>query len=249
MYVQHHVPGPPLSEHVGLLWLYDGWVAGHARERLLPTGSMNLIVGLRDRMALFVGAYSEPGLLDTSRAISVIGAYFHPGGAFPFLDLPANELHNLDVNLEDLWPAGEARVLREQLHAARMERKIGVLERALIERLRRPRNPFVAFALREFRRPLPVKAVADRIGVSQRTFIQSFAREVGMTPKLFCRVTRFQRALRMVHRRAEVDWAEVALACGYFDQPHFNRDFREFSGLTPSQYLELRTEHLNHVPV
>ena len=249
MYVRHHVPGPPLSEHVALLWLYDGYVAGHAQERLLPTGSMNLIVGLRDETALFVGAYSEPGLLETSSAISVIGAYFHPGGAFPFLTLPADELHNLDVNLDDIWPPAEARELRERLFAAPLEKKIAVLERALIERLRRPRNPFVDFALGEFRRALPVKAVADRIGVSQRTFIQTFAREVGMTPKLFCRVKRFQRALRMVHGRADVDWSEVALACGYFDQPHLNRDFREFSGLTPSRYLEMRTEHLNHVPV
>jgi AraC-like DNA-binding protein len=247
--VLQHVPGPPLSEHVGLLWLHDGYIAGHAQERLLPTGSMNLIVGLRDETALFVGAHSQPGLLDTSQAISVIGAYFQPGGAFPFLNLPASELHNLDVELGDLWPAHEACAIRERLHAAPMERKLAVLECALLERLRRPRNPFVAFAIRELRRGQQVKPVAEQIGVSQRTFINAFAREVGMTPKLFSRVKRFQRALRMVHGRADVDWSEVALACGYFDQPHFNRDFREFSGLTPSEYLERRTPHLNHVPV
>lgn len=243
------VPGPPLSEHVSLLWLYDGYVAGHAQERLLPTGSMNLIVGVRDDLALFVGPYSQPGLLDTSRSISVVGAYFQPAGAFPFLTLPANELHNLGVNLEDIWPAAEAREVRERLQAAPMERKLAVLEQALLERLRRPCNPFVTYAVRELRRGQAVKDVAARVGVSQRTFINAFAREVGMTPKLFCRVKRFQRALRMVHGREDVDWSEVALACGYFDQPHFNRDFREFSGLTPSQYLALRTPHLNHVPV
>lgn len=77
----------------------------------------------------------------------------------------------------------------------------------------------------------------------------AFARGVGMTPKLFCRVWRFQRVLRAVHHRDAVDWTEVALACGYFDQPHLIHDFREFSGLSPTEYLAARTEHLNHVPM
>ena len=88
-----------------------------------------------------------------------------------------------------------------------------------------------------------------QIGTSQRTFINTFAREVGMTPKLYSRVRRFNRALRMVHRREDVDWTDVALACGYFDQSHLIRDFRAFAGLSPSSYLALRTEHFNHVPV
>lgn len=125
---------------------------------------------------------------------------------------------------------------------------MATLEAALLQRLERPRNPAVAFAIRRFRRATSVAAVAQEIGLSQRTFINLFAREVGMTPKLYCRVRRFNRALRMVHRREDVDWAEVALACGYFDQPHMIRDFRAFADLTPSKYLELRTEHLNHVP-
>ena len=58
-----------------------------------------------------------------------------------------------------------------------------------------------------------------------------------MTPKLYCRLARFQRLLRSIQKRKTVDWADAALNSGYFDQAHFNHDFREFSGITPTEYL------------
>jgi transcriptional regulator GlxA family with amidase domain len=68
-----------------------------------------------------------------------------------------------------------------------------------------------------------------------------------MTPKRYCRVRRFQAALRFLGGQANVDWAQVALACGYFDQAHFNRDFRAFAGVNPTTYLIERGEHQNHL--
>jgi methylphosphotriester-DNA--protein-cysteine methyltransferase len=89
----------------------------------------------------------------------------------------------------------------------------------------------------------------DRIGFSQRRFIELFRDQIGLTPKAFCRVRRFQRILQAVHRRSEVDWAQVALDGGYYDQSHLIHDFRGFSGLTPATYLAAAAEHLNHVPM
>ena len=89
----------------------------------------------------------------------------------------------------------------------------------------------------------------DRIGYSQRHFNQLFADEVGLTPKRFLRVRRFQRVIASVAGRESVDWADLALRCGYYDQSHFVHDFRSFSGLTPAAYLSHRTPHLNHLPV
>ena len=82
-----------------------------------------------------------------------------------------------------------------------------------------------------------VGAVAAESGLSRRRFIDVFAEEVGVRPKLYLRLLRFNRVLERVFGASHVDWAEVAYLHGYADQPHFNREFREFSGLTPSQYL------------
>jgi transcriptional regulator GlxA family with amidase domain len=95
-----------------------------------------------------------------------------------------------------------------------------------------------------------VRDLARRVGLSQRQFIQRFTSEVGLTPKLYGRVRRFQRARELVRKAAEPDWAAVALECGFFDQSHLIRDFGEFSGLSPAAYLHQKSKHvlLNHVP-
>ena len=91
--------------------------------------------------------------------------------------------------------------------------------------------------------------VTDAVGMSQRRFLERFRSEVGMAPKLFARVQRFQAVIETVHTLSEVSWAEVAADCGYFDQAHFIHDFRAFSGFTPSAYLAAKGEHRNHVPL
>ena len=94
-----------------------------------------------------------------------------------------------------------------------------------------------------------VAEVTGLIGLSPRRFIQVFSAEVGLTPKLFCRIRRFQRVVRHIAKEERVEWADVAADCGYFDQAHFIHDFRAFSGINPTTYLAQRTEHLNHVPI
>lgn len=266
-----YIPPPPLSDFVEAFWFYEGHAPPHAKERVLPDGAMGLIINLRDdrlrvydrqdtaqfqsfRGALLSGAHSEFVVIDTAQQASIMGAHFKPGGAFPFLKLPAAELHDTHVSLDTLWGAA-ADDLREQLLAARTpEARFRLLEQALLAQATRPlaRQPAVAFALREFQSVPHTRTIADlteQIGLSPRRFIQVFSEEVGLTPKLFCRVQRFQAVLRRIDRRQQVEWADVAVACGYFDQAHFIQDFRAFSGLNPSAYLARRGEHLNHVPL
>lgn len=76
--------------------------------------------------------------------------------------------------------------------------------------------------------------------------IERFKIEVGVTPKRYCRIRRFQRALAL-SSRGDADWIRVAMDCGYFDQAHFIHDFRSFAGLTPTGYQTARTSFQNHV--
>jgi len=93
-----------------------------------------------------------------------------------------------------------------------------------------------------------VEDVTAQIGLSSRRFIEIFRNQVGLTPKLYCRIRRFQRVLAAIDDASDVDWTGVALKCGYFDQAHFIHDFRAFSGVSPTMYLRHRT-HRNHVAV
>ena len=87
---------------------------------------------------------------------------------------------------------------------------------------------------------MPVATVASQLAMSPKRLIQSFRAEVGLTPKLYCRVRRFESLLRAVEQSAEVNWAQVGCQYGYYDQAHLTHEFRSLSGYTPGEYLALR---------
>jgi AraC-like DNA-binding protein len=237
----------------------------------MPTGTVELVIGLQDdtgriyprdrddaplvfRGPVVAGPHAEYFAIDSVATLHAAGIHFRPGGAFPFLGVPAGELQNRHVSLDDLWGSYADEVHARVACAPTAEAKLRVLESALLERLSMPldHHDAVSFALEQFSRPSTrtVSDVAGQIGMSSRRFADRFRDEVGLTPKLYCRVQRFQDALRRLHRPgSQMDLADLAYACGYFDQAHFNHDFRDFSGISPSEYLATATPHLNHVPL
>jgi AraC-like DNA-binding protein len=226
------------------------------RERVLPTGAMDLVfrVDATGRAAAtVVGPRSASAMLDAPRPFSVIGVHFKPGGGWALFGMPADELRDQSVALDAVWGAAGASVRDRLWEAVTPEERYRILEDALLDRGRGRlrRHPAVEYALGVFDRSAggaPIGDVVRRTGLSSRRFVELFAHDVGLTPKLFCRIRRFGEVLARLDGRAEVDWAGVALSCGYFDQAHFIHDFRAFSGVTPSTYLRDRTARL-HVAV
>ena len=254
-----HRPDRPLSDFVENFWLCDGYASPHLRERIFPSGTFGLVFNLRDgdlriytarhpdRCTHLPGAVvSGPhgGYFNTDRAAeaSVMAVGFKPGGAFPFLGLAADELLDTHASLQDIW--GQAALeIRERVSAERTPaRRFRILQGALLSRLvpRPELHPAVLSALDYFRRnpsrPI-VGNVAREVGLSNRRFIDVFNFQVGVKPKLFLRIQRFQRVLQKVHLLPVVDWGQLALEQGYFDQSHLIRDFVAFSGLSPADYL------------
>jgi len=271
MIYRSYTPSLALAELVDRFWTCSD-APSHHRERILPSGTVELVLNLREdeiriydssqpvRCVRFSGAivsgpYSKCFMIDPMQHASIIGVHFKPGGAVPFFGTPANELANAHLDLETFWGRTAAE-LRERLCAAGSSaQRISFLENALVSRLRhRPvRHVAVSLALEMFAQTnggARIREVASGIGLSQRRFIQVFAGEVGLTPKLYCRVRRFQQARELVRNLATPDWAGIAVDCGYYDQSHFVHDFREFSGLTPSAYFSRQSDLVmaNHVP-
>lgn len=130
------------------------------------------------------------------------------------------------------------------------------LERLLLQRLasRPPQgaNPAITRALRQLGQGMRVEEAVARSGYSHRQFIRLFSQAVGLPPKLYGRVQRFQKALGLMQTGPGGEapaLALVAIDAGYSDQPHFQREFREFSGMTPEQYRLARPVSANHVQV
>jgi len=194
-------------------------------------------------------------VLERTNQDRFLGISFRPEGVFPFLGFPPEELHNLGITLADLWGQERASRLLCLLDDAKaVARKFQVLERWLLQSADRPlqHHRAVAFAMREFSSDAGLRSsaqVAGKLGFSQRHFIELFRSEVGLTPKLFCRLQRFRKVIKTVQNLTNVDWADLAVSHGYYDQAHFNHEFQEFSGFTPSEYLALRTPYVNHLRI
>jgi AraC-like DNA-binding protein len=200
-------------------------------------------------------------VIDTAEEASLLGVHFRPGGAFPFFSLPVSELVDTHVDLETLWRRS-GRELRQRLrNAARFLDKFRVLESILMSRLSvaARQGDVVWFAVDALSGSgaTTVHEVTQRVGLSHRRFIEVFKRQVGLTPKLFHRVQRFQRILAHVRHAQALEWSHLAVDCGFFDQSHLIRDFAEFSGFSPAesarhlQALERRGVHLkrHHLPL
>ncbi len=263
MHFSSRAPVPPLDSCVERLWLLIDAPA-HSKERIAPSGTIDLVINLHENElriydpakpeqgkrfsgALVSGTQSGPFVIDPRERVSVMGVHFRPGGAFPFLRTSANELADAHVDLEALWGTS-AIELRDRLCEAKTpSERFDLLEDALVAHLFRPleRHYAVQFALDAFGRAdsgLAIRDVARDAGLSQRRFTQLFAREIGMSPKLFCRVRRFRQALETVRHAALPNWAQVAVDCGYYDQAHLIHDFQSFSNLSPTEYVRQRSE-------
>jgi len=250
-------PKPPLSKFVDSFWLYEGYEVQQQTERILPTGTLELVVNLRRNDLRFYDAESSEHCSGFSGAVVsgasgrgfrpagetfIIGVHFKAGGAFPFLGLPAGDLADTHVDLETLWGPSAGR-LRERLCEARSSaERFQLLQEALLSRLCHgvEQHYAVSAALEMFAKnqagPI-VSEAAKYLGLSQRRFIQVFKAQVGMTPKLFSRIQRFQQTRTFIQHNPSPNWASLALEFGYFDQSHLIREFLEFSGLSPTDYL------------
>ena len=262
-----HIPAAPLNRCVRSLWYARVVDAPHSRERILPTGRVQVILNLaRDFLldcpedqslhqmppSLIVGARSTYEIVDTSDMADLIGIVFQPGGFAPFVSDSVDLFSNRNTGLEDAW-GDSARALRDRLRELPTPTaRLRYLEQYLLQTFagRLDRNPIVDFALSSFQRApgvSTVKEVARSTGWSERHFSQVFREQVGFSPKAWTRILRFQRAVQHLHAGVHVRWAEMALDCGYYDQSHFANEFRAFSGVDATTYSASRTLWANHV--
>ena len=250
------LPGPRLRPFVKILWASDqavspGSVAAD-RERVLPTGGMHLVFRLSDHpLRLFNdiidpigyrvghmivgGARASFYVREISQPVSSVGAQLRPGTAELLFGVPAGELAGRHTPLEDLWGPSAVEARERLIEAGGLQPRLDVLEALLAARLPTVRglHPAVAQALERFTTTADVRQAVKESGYSHRRFIALFHRGLGLTPKLYCRVLRFQEALEQVAAHAAASLVEVALDAGYSDQAHFNREFREFAGVSP----------------
>jgi AraC-like DNA-binding protein len=264
-----HRPVGPLAAAVQCIWCWGEPDVAERRERVLPAGTLDIVFNLRDDRlrvcdrddagrsdvlpgTLITGVQSRYLVVPAPPGAAILGIHFRPGGAAALLGIPAGDLEDAYAGLDSLWGAG-ARRLRERLaEASSRADRVHLVESFLLGRAapRLAPHPRVALALEALDDPTVLR-VADlraRTGLSAKQLIALFRDEVGIAPKTFWRIHRFQAAVRRLEGAPARGGAELAADLGYFDQAHLIRDFQAFAGLSPRAYLERRPHRPNHVP-
>ncbi len=229
------------------------------QEALLPDGGVTVLFNLGDAQSLIEengctheyerswvsGERTRAITLGSPGSTNLVGIRFKSGGARPFFDVPIRELTDRVVDLALFWPA-TAEVTRARLaEAPTIVATAAVLDEALsVEARRRVAEPSVAHALRMLGAftddGLTVSTLASDLGLSQRTLLRHFGEWVGFGPKMLQRLFRFQKVLKVEAREPAATWADIAQVCGYYDQSRLINEFREFSGVTPTEYRRCR---------
>ncbi|MFD7155233.1 helix-turn-helix domain-containing protein [Kribbella sp. NPDC059898] len=261
------VPRPPLDGLIDDLYYLEG-TPPYARLILPPMPGALLIVNLGAPFRIRAGAdletseYADGCVITTpTRAFEFgypaetrsVGVHLKAWGLAPFLPMPAAELCDRPVTLEQIWGRPAVAELRDRLSTAyEPHEMLTLLEEELMRRLCetaglglvRHMSSLIATA----GGAVAIGDLSSAAGVSSTHLAQRFKELVGVTPKRLARTYRFATTVLAIDPAVPIDWGEVAGGAGYFDQAHFGHEFREFTGLTPTRYVEVRQRFLREHP-
>ena len=253
-------PHPLLQPHVRGYWGHVERTSVAMRRRELPTGDAVMIIGfgpslrqldpddpsriVSDSSAFVAGVHRASVVTEHDGESYGIDVVLTPLGARRIVGVPMHELADRVVDLEDVFGTAVGGLVERLFEARTWAERFDLLDAALAARLadEPPYAPAAEWAWRRLVATdgrIPVGALADELACSRKSLDAQFRDAVGVPPKTLARILRFQRAIRLLDARGG-DWGEIALACGYYDQAHFNRDFREFAGSTPTEFVARR---------
>jgi len=271
MIFELHIPAYPLNHFVESFIYYRDFNPAHSVDRFLPDGNVNIVIDLTDypkyiydnetlkeiqtcRNVWFSGIRNRYITIPSGRDSEMFIINFHKGRSYPFVQMPLHELTDSVVD-GDLVLTNEIMDLREMiLEAVFIPQKFSAVENFLLRKFRNKLvvNPFIEFAVNKITASpsqMSIEQISNKVGYSQKHLIKLFKDNVGMTPKGFLKVIRFQKAIQEIEASKEINWAGLALESGYYDQAHFINDFKTFSGFTPQEYLRKQSEYLNYIAV
>ncbi len=255
---QVSAPPPELEDFVDCFWDLTGPAVCEPTESeiVLPDGKTELIVHfgddflklehgeyIRQARVLMSGQLTERIFLKPSGKVGVVSARFKVAGAARFFDIPYSEIVDRVIDFSLYENDVAQKLVAAIARASTPDERFGVLRNLLLERLQKQESKedlFVRQACRSITQSdgaYSVQELVKLIGFSERQLERKFKQQVGLTPKQLSRIMRFQKFIALSKTSSNLTLTEVSLACGYYDQSHFIKDFTKFSGVSPMSYL------------
>lgn len=187
--------------------------------------------------------HMQPG-----KELGFISVFFTPQGAAHFFGPAIRELNNGITGLQLIWKIA-AEIEERILAATNSDQRSVLLQQYLLKRKPENENPdraveYCIKQIEEAKGQIRIESLADETGISKRQLLRRFDLYTGISPKTLARKIKFMNAVIKLKKHSMESLTAIAYETGYYDQAHFIHDFREYSGLTPSQYLKNSTNIL-----
>jgi len=271
MMFQAHIPVYPLNKFIEAFIYFERAEHAHTVDRFLPNGDTEILIDFNDTPQFIYdnnslkeiqachhvwtsGVRTEPITIPSGNGATMMVVSFKKGMAAPFFPFPMEEISDSVVDADLVWGSGFGELRERLLDEKNVARRFAMVEEFLLGMFATKLNvnPCVEFAVNEMtHRPdnLSIAQMNEKIGYSQKHFTEMFRRNIGVTPKSYLKIMRFQKAIRTIDASDNIEWDMIAQDCGFYDQAHFINDFKHFSGFTPEQYSRIHSNYQNYIPV
>ena len=263
MIFETHILTKPLNEYVESIFHFKEFKPEHSIERVVPTGHIFIIFELDGlERNTFDNESLEPNGVFTKVWVSgmhknhlsisahqdseMLVIQFKPAGAFPFFRASINSLNDKVISAQELF-GDEILQLRQQiLNEDASQRKFEVVEDWLLSRMEATigeQNIIDIVHLFQNKPFSQHKEIVQSYSKTQKHLINQFKKYIGLTPKVLHRIFRFNEILQKIHLKEKLDWSQIAYQFGYSDQSHFIKEFKEFSGFSPQEFIQSKYQN------
>ena len=241
-------PSPVLSQYIKYYWVLKTDEVEPVMVQTIPSGCVHLVFHRGENLNIqskglqpknFIrGQFSTYGSLISEGNIDMIAAIFHPLGLNSVVRCSMSELYNHYIDVEDLEDIELNHLKRNISAEPAVETCIQLIERFFIQRLVDANCNYqrTHHAIRQIinQPQIDVNTLAESACLGYRQFKRVFTNYVGMSPKEYYRVVRFQRALYLLQDHPGMEFVDLAYSCGFYDPSHLVKDFKEFTGCSPT---------------
>lgn len=257
MNYQVYTPSPELQPFVKCFWsLEDEAKEDHLKQRVLPDGCMEMIFHYGDlysqhfedgssiiqpRSFVF-GQITKYIEISPTGISGIISARFLPDGISPFLNMPLTSLENKAVPITELFGEDGKKLEVAVINGTDSQQRIMLIEAFLLSKLTEQKTidaitKSCVDIIFQSHGQIGLAALADQMNINRRNMERKFTSAIGISPKQLARVARLQATLKMLGQKKFTSLTEIAYENGYYDQAHFIKDFREFTGISPKSFF------------
>ncbi|NER12868.1 helix-turn-helix domain-containing protein [Leptobacterium flavescens] len=259
MKYQEFTPSAPLSDYIQLIWIMESESPKevYPKEKILPDGIVELVFHYKDPFINYfadgrklkqpdgfaISQMSKFIEIESDGEIGFISVRFYPWGAHHFFKKPIKSFIDDLTDAGELWEGGYQKDLGVLTNLDDRE-KVNRVEEFLMGKLNgqktKKNSDLITDTIkliRDTRGSLPIDDICKQTGLSYKQLERYFVSSIGVSPKVFSRTTRFLHLCHHIGEYENKTMTQLAYDMGYYDQAHFNKEFKEFSGLTPKEYF------------